>query len=263
MTFSAKSIIVAALLCGLTACGGDENNSEIIFDAVSVSREVALDKSPDSPLCKVGINLKCAKGDDKAKADSVNMALAKWLFNTEDMTLKQAADSFANEYTRGYTETLAKLYREDKAYPDRRAWYQYSYKIDTEVRQGRKDVTVYIATVDYYEGGAHGIMQKLVTNFDSKTGRTLTLADVFVPGYEPHLREILLSELEEKAGAKDLDDLHAQGYLYSMDMFVPANFIIGEDGVTFIYNMYEIAPYEKGMTELTVDYSDLTDLLPR
>ena len=97
-------------------------------------------------------------------------------------------------------------------------------------------------------------------NFDNKTGQQLTLADVFVPGYEQPLNELLQEALIEKVSAKDVDDLRSKGYLYSMEMFAPENFVLGEDEVTFVYNPYEIAPYAMGMVELTIDNDELTKL---
>ena len=119
---------------------------------------------------------------------------------------------------------------------------------------------VYTASIDYYEGGAHGINQRLTMNFDNKDGKALTLNDVFSTGFEYSLNELLLEKLIEKAGAKDVDELRQMGYLYAMDIFAPENFILGQDNVTFVYNPYEIASYEKGLIELTIDNDELKDL---
>ena len=94
-------------------------------------------------------------------------------------------------------------------------------------------------------------------NFDEKTGQLLTLSDVFVPGFETTLNGLLLQKLIEQTGAKDQEDLRARGYLYSMDMFAPENFSLNDEDVTFVYNTYEIASYDKGMTELTIDNDEL------
>jgi hypothetical protein len=42
-----------------------------------------------------------------------------------------------------------------------------------------------------------------------------------------------------------------------MDMFAPENFSLNDEDVTFVYNPYEIASYDKGMTELTIDNDEL------
>ena len=71
----------------------------------------------------------------------------------------------------------------------------------------------------------------------------------------------LLEALEEKVGASNLKELHNRGYLYSMDMFPSENFILGDDAITFIYNPYEIAPYEKGCIELKIAYDAIDNIL--
>ena len=98
-------------------------------------------------------------------------------------------------------------------------------------------------------------------NFDKATGRQMALADIFVPGYEQRLNELLLEALQEKTGTKNLDELHEEGYLYSMNIFAPENFVLGDDKLTFIYNPYELADYSKGKIELAIDYDDLEDIM--
>ena len=121
--------------------------------------------------------------------------------------------------------------------------------------------TVYIAEIDYYEGGAHGINQRQIFNFINDTGVLIGLEDIFVPGYEDQLNEILLQALCEKVGVEDIHRLHENGYLFSMDMFPAKNFILNNETITFIYNPYEIASYDKGSTELTLPLEDLKNIL--
>ena len=49
--------------------------------------------------------------------------------------------------------------------------------------------------------------------------------------------------------------------VYATDMFPSVNFVLGAEAITFIYNPYEIAPYEKGSIELTLDYGDIDNIL--
>lgn len=264
MRFISKSVIVAVILAGgLISCA--KKTKEAVradFDCITVSRDVPLTDATDAPRCRIKMELQTAKGNSE-KSKSINSIIGERLFGYENLSLSQAADSFANAYVRNYMEVLRPLYDKDKADETRRSWYEYHYTVTTEVGEGRDGVIVYTMKSDWYEGGAHGLTQKHVVNFDMKTGRRLALADILVPGYEPRLNEMLLKALEKKVGAKNMTELHDKGYLYSMDMFTPENFIIGEDNITFIYNVYEIAPFAEGMTELSIDYSELNDLLPK
>ena len=240
---------IAALL--MTACGG---NGRGIFsgngfdtDEAKVTKVVNITDEENAPKCHIALNVKYVKGDDE-RAKTVNNAIEQRLFMMDSLTMQQAVDSFA-------------LYREDKDDETKRAWYEYKYEVTTETKAGKDGCMVYIINLDMYEGGAHGISQQLVMNFDAKTGRQLKYDDIFVQGHEFRLREMLLDELKKQTDTNTLDELHAKDYLLTMDIYAPQNFILGDDEVTFIYNPYEIAPYAKGNTELTLSYSKLKDIM--
>lgn len=257
-----KRLFTLALGAVMLASCSTDNGGQLTFDTLNISREVSLEKTDDSPQCKVNISLHYMNSGSKM-SKAINNAIESRLFDMRDLSMRQAADSFANEYTREYLKAMRPLYREDRADASKRSWYEYHYNISTKVKEGRQDVTVYIISSDYYEGGVHGIDQQFVMNFDNKTGRQLTLSDVFVPGYENRLNAILLKTLEKKTDAKGITELQEHGYLCATEIFAPDNFIMGDDDITFIYNVYEIAPYEKGRTELTISYSDIDDLLKK
>lgn len=257
-----RTIATLTVAACLSACGGGDSFSEgLVFDTLTSEKTVSVANESGAPSCNVSLELAYATDSGKERATAINEAVAQKLFDMEGLTLQQVADSFANSYTRDYKQNIAPLYREDADDPLKRAWYEYHYNINSEVKDGRKGVTVYTAIIDYYEGGAHGIYQQFIMNFENKTGRLLQLADVFVPGFEQPLNEKLLAALMEMVDSKTIDDLKNKGYLYSMDMFVTDNFILGKDAITFVYNPYEIAPYSYGIVELDLDYDSLEDIL--
>ena len=250
----------------LTVCVGcsSQTSVPVTFEKAKVSKEVVLSAEADAPSCNVVLNVDFATGNNAETAKAINEAIENRLFNMNGLTMQQAVDSFASQYTRDYKQNLAPLYAQDKEDALKRTWYEYNYSIDTETQEGRDDaVVVYLITLDYYEGGAHGIYQQLVMNFDKQSGKQLTLQDVFVPGYEERLTELLLEKLMDLADVKNMEELKAKDYLFSMDMFPSENFILGKDNITFIYNAYEIAPYAMGMTELELSYDELSGILKK
>lgn len=248
------------IACFLTACSNSGTNG-IEFENATLQKNTPLTKDADTPQCRLNLSIDYAKSG-KAKVDKeINNSIEQELFGLSDIGMKAAIDSFANQYAKGYTKSLAPLYRADKADKEKRSWYEYKYTVKTETANGRKGITVYKANIDYYEGGAHGISLQTVMNFDNATGRRLTLDDVFVKGSENRLAEALLKALEDKTGKKGIDELKADGYLCTTDIYAPQNFALGTDDITFVYNVYEIAPYEKGPIELTVSYGDVEELL--
>jgi hypothetical protein len=248
------------LLLTIASCaGGDEDSVE--FETVTADRTVTLSNEDNSPRCMVHLSMEEATEANGHRGELINATVMKRLLDREEETVELAAEAFAENYTRSYKETMLPLYNQDRADTTKRSWYQYHYIIDTSTQKGSKGTIVYLATIDYYEGGAHGINQQIVMNFEAKTGRQLTLADIFASGYEQPLKNVLLKALKTKTGCSSLSDLHNMGYLYSMDMFPSENFILSEETITFIYNPYEIAPYAMGSTELIIPYSDVEDIL--
>lgn len=255
-----KHFIAAVVAATMIACGGEGGGEQIGFETVKVERSVGITNENDAPQCTVSLQLAAAKGEPTERTKAVNETIAQQLLGIEGVGLKEAADSFANKYTADYRRNMAPLYREDRGDAAKRAWYEYHYNITSETKAGRSGVTVYTATVDYYEGGVHGITQRLLMNFDNRTGQMLTLDDVFVPGYRQTLCDLLLKALLKKTETENVDELRAKGYLYATDIFAPENFELGEDAVTFVYNHYEIAPYDAGQVELVIDNDELKDI---
>ena len=253
-------MIVAFMI--IMACAGDKSASCLEFERVRVSKNVRMCHDKNSPECHVSIDILCSKGKDSVSRH-INDAIAEMLFGTKvnNSSMTHIVDSAACCYTKSYINELSKMYREDAYYSTRVSWYEYRYNVSSRIEKGRNGIIVYITTLNYYEGGSHSIVQRLVLNIDPKTGRSVQLADMLVKGYEKSLKEKLLNALMSKTGLNNTDDLHVEGYLYAMGMFVANNYIIGENGITFIYNVFELAPYDKGTIELTLKYTELKDIL--
>lgn len=105
---------------------------------------------------------------------------------------------------------------------------------------------------DYHCRSAHGLYATTYVNFDIASSKILKMSDIFKPGYESALSDILDEKVREQ-GVGLLDDSQKVG--------IPADFGITATGIRFVYSLYEIAPYAAG--EVTVDLSsyELDDLL--
>ncbi len=260
-----KYILTGVTALILSACGGGAgggllSGSDIETDEAKAAKTVTIADEDGAPQCSISLQVIFAKGDDE-RAQNINHAIQQRLFMFDSLKMQQAVDSFANFYTSEYRKNMAPLYREDRGDEAKHAWYQYRYEIKTETREGKDDCLVYIVDLDMYEGGAHGIRQQLAMNFDAQTGRLITYDDIFAQGYQYRLREMLLDELKRQTETNSLDELHAKDYLLTMDIYAPRNFILGDDEITFIYNPYEIAPCDKGNTELTLSYGKLREIM--
>ena len=114
----------------------------------------------------------------------------------------------------------------------------------------------YIVTHFSYRGGAHGITSEIAYNFDLKTGETVAESDFFSPGYEEPLSRLLTARLPES-----LETPADTSMMFIREIGPNGNFSVSEDGVTYIYNHYEIAPYAMGIIRVTLPWDDVRELL--
>lgn len=94
-----------------------------------------------------------------------------------------------------------------------------------------------------YTGGAHGMTWVNVGTLDRKTGKRLTLDDVFPKAEHKALEEELRRKAIEALGSK-------KSFIF--DTMLTENFCLMEDGWHFVYSPYEIAPYSAGVVEVVI-----------
>ena len=147
----------------------------------------------------------------------------------------------------------------EEGYDGENAWrFHFEFQ-----REGRfttackaRHLQTYAVAYNDYTGGAHG-MNALVCNvFDLTTGETVSESDLFGEGYQEGVSVLLKTALDAFLAAQEEGEDLVFG--------APApngNFSVSEEGVTWTYNPYEIAPYAMGAIELTVRWSDLKTYL--
>ncbi len=114
-----------------------------------------------------------------------------------------------------------------------------------------------------FTGGAHGTATVTFSNLDPRTGEIVSLSDVLVDSYEARLLPLAEARFREVRSIEDGMSLTDAGFtLFENGVFaLTDNFEIGEDGLTFYYNAYEVAPYALGSTEIVLSYDELNGLL--
>jgi len=255
-----KWTYLAVIMLTLVSCHQKDENT-VEFETLTADKSDRLTADATSPMCSISLKLKNATETNGHKGEVINSVVVERLFNQQEISIKTAMERFCEDYINNYKRTMLSLYNHDRTDSTKRAWYEFHYIISAETQQGSKGTIAYLATLDFYEGGAHGTNQLVVMNFDVQTGRLITLSDIFAEGTEVQLNNILLKSLKEKTGLETLEALKEKGYLNAVDIYAPENFIIGDETITFIYNPSEIAPYEMGPTELIIPYTTIEEIL--
>lgn len=113
-----------------------------------------------------------------------------------------------------------------------------------------------------YTGGAHGLSNTLLNVFDLKENKTLTMNDIFKPGYEKELQQALEEDLREQYDIPANAPLNGNhGILFDKHLALTKNFYLTGKGIGFIYNPYEVAPYVAGQINLYIPFSKIANII--
>lgn len=255
-----KWTLFLLLMAVITGCRND-NEGKLTFEMIESEKTVKLSNEELSPLCSVSLKMACATESSGEIGKKINNEVVYRIFNQDGVGMQGAMDQFTQQYTSTYRANMLPLYNEDRADTTKRSWYEFHYIINSTTEQTSRNTLVYLATVDYSEGHANSIHQLLPINFYSSTGDYIRDKDIFVDGYETQIKPILLNALMEKMEVNSIDALKEKGYLQTVDIYAPENFIVGDATITFIYNPSEIASLELGTIELVLTYAQLKKII--
>ncbi len=249
--------------CGSRQGSPKEGPDSLSFDSIKADSTVHLGEDTASPQCHVSLTITYAKGKN---ADQINDSIIRsgilspdyFSLTSNKLSVKQAVDSFVTRYLSEYKKDYGDMYKADKSHG---ASYNCEYIVKTKVLDESDEYYTYVADVYMYGGGAHGSTLVIAKNIDAKTGKIVALKDVFVPGYEKELNDLIVKSLCEKYNAKDIKGLNEQTIFMGIDVYAPENFIIGDDEITFIYSPDEIACHAAGEIRVVLKKSELEHIL--
>ncbi len=227
------------------------------FATFSLSENFVFERNPRKPELRVRIALPYI-------ADLGNAEAARRI-NAEILRTALSVNEDAKDYAAGAEKDFARGVRrfvadEVAAYRTRQAEIlaagedplctENEIIIEGAVRRSEPALLVYEIRILLFFGGAHPSHELRLLNFNPQTGTRITLKDLFKPGFEPALTEML------KRKAAENTDVPANGFFPK-----PApheNFALDPDGIAFVFNPYEIAPYSSGTITLKIPYKAVT-----
>ena len=119
----------------------------------------------------------------------------------------------------------------------------------------------YAMDVYEYTGGAHGNRYLLIQNYNLMTGDAVNEQDLFIDDYYEQLKTLLLEALIAQTDeAETRKDLRRLGYSVA-DVVPNENFYVTDEGITYVYNPYEIAPYAMGCIQISLSWASIRHLL--
>ncbi len=109
-----------------------------------------------------------------------------------------------------------------------------------------------------YTGGAHGMYANNYHVIYLPTLTPLTLSEMIKPEYIEELNHLLVEKLTDNLGMASSDELVNIGYFDHEGITATDNFYIDNNGITWVYNPYEIGCYAIGETSITLTYDEVS-----
>lgn len=184
----------------------------------------------------------------------IDTTLLRNVYGVEDTTYS-SLEAMANAFISGFTE-----FRKEFPETPYNMWYS---KSNMEVAKTTKSVYNMEFTLEAFTGGAHGMYLDYFYTLDKETGKQLTLKDLLAQGFETKLNTLVdMSFRKEKGIGPDEPLTGEKGTLFENKIEFNENFQITDDGITFIYNQYEIAPYSTGVIKVPVTFEAMGQMIP-
>lgn len=111
-----------------------------------------------------------------------------------------------------------------------------------------------------FSGGAHDMTLFTIRSFNLSTKEPITLSTLFQDPQAQGILEAIENQFLLDYEVDNLRELQDQTGLFSLtgsEIVISNEFYFSEDGITFYYNHYEIAPYANGASMVTVPYKVL------
>lgn len=228
-----------------THTGESENGFIAIQPIVTTHSFSEMKDNGTDYLISASLDTICLDEESAQYYSSLNdglMAYSNTRLASFEENYKTNLESAKNDYTEGL---LGDMYYEDT----------------TSIQVQRVDEEIFSFSESYssFTGGSHGIYGTTGATFDTQTGKELDISDIVVSTQD--LIPILKERLHADYPNTDFFDLDAtlQEYVDDPETYEFCWYMTSE-GVTFVFNPYELASYADGSQSISLAFYDYPDL---
>jgi hypothetical protein len=215
----------------------------------------------DSPGCEAGGS--CATYEvsypvftalDSAVSNIVQEKINAAVTMGNPQAYRWSMEETATNFIEGF-----EAFRKEAGDPIAENWY---YKANVRIETSNDTLISLSVNDEWFTGGAHGGGGTYFINVNTKTGDSVTLDKIFKPGYHEDLMREAERAFRNVRALADTASLVDHGFEFPDNRFqLTENYGFTREGLAFVYNSYEIAPFAVGPTRITIPYEKLRDWL--
>ena len=137
---------------------------------------------------------------------------------------------------------------------------QSKWELHIEVEKIYQSVEVITLVLSTYEfkGGAHGNDKIRLLNLNTKSGEILNQNAIIKN--ETDFKKLAQSHFIKSLKSED-KSLKIEDFFFGKPFQLPENIGFSDDGLVFLYNVYEVASFEQGYTEFVIPFKDVQPFL--
>lgn len=240
------------------------NNIE--FDTINIARYHHLENDSTKPSCNIKIKfIYPVKFKDDEILGKVKDIFISGLFDEDylGMQPKEAIEKYITGYIKDYEED-AKYFsfeRKEEEADLKGKYYSYYESLSNEIKFNKDNLLSMQVIQSNKKGDNNTFRRYLNLVIDLSTGKTLTEEDIFNEDYEKVLNLIFKEKLFTSNNVKNVHDLEDLGYFGIDEMIPNNNFLVGEDGITYIFNKGEYSVLQTDEIIIQIPYKELSRIL--
>jgi len=234
-------------------------NGSMDFDVHYLRSEGKLNPTENnSPVAEIELTLlyPAEKYFEPRIIDSVKQIIINGFFGPDFQV--ESPDSMSIGFEQEYLGNYVK---------QNKNWHEQSgaaFNWEKSVSMGVIYNSSYMLCLEYlryaYSGGAHGMTNISYDIIHLDQGKLLTYSDVFNDGADSLLSVLLTKQLRKDYSIPEEVSLKEAGFF--VDQVKPnRNIYVDGNGVGFLFNSYEIAPYSQGATNIYLEFKQIKELV--
>lgn len=245
------ALIISALL--LASCGSEKNES-ISFTKLTASKQINC--PGDTVKCfdvDYNVELPSLSLNDEVE-DLIRATLVTDIFGEKYVNLPNSdlLDAYITDCESEFNMMSTDLDEFASA-----NFYEERVEAVQTLQDAEHQLLSYEMTRYMYTGGAHGMGSTICWVFDLENGNQLTEDDIFTADATDQIIALLNNALKAYTAKNNL----ALSDFFTDQIAPNGNFSITDEGICYLFNPYDIAPYAMGETRLLIGKESLRPIL--
>lgn len=273
-----RLLAVASLALVFFSCNGHKENTlsdnQIGFDSVIIRKEKHLfnDTTKSKAIIELKLITPNASTPEKLKT-LIESCFKISLFGRDEAKtdINKLAENYVSVYLKEYNQLEAIYTRDQQEFAKRKASndddadllnpmesaYSYEHNTDLTIRFNKSDLLSYTVERYDYSGGAHGMTTDSCFTILLDKGRFLKQEDLFDEAALDKVADLIINKIAKDNKVDDPIKLEEQGFFSVKEIYPNGNIFASAEGITWIYNPYDIAAYAIGSVEVTIPFNEL------